>query len=294
MQMQLKATKGKRLGIQPWIYGIAMVTGTTILFPQESQAAVLYNDLYNHFNPDSSLVKDGQNPPDDVASWAYFANQADSFGGVIGFDASSNRLDSFSVIMSNWYGWDPDGGVGIETPSYETNLTLKLYEVDRSGDAPAPGAPITQDTESHEIAGRQLPTDSNASFADRGGTDSLVDWDLDGVRVGKEILFMVQVDALVGAISENPPSNEALQSLNIAAAATGNNPDVTAGVDTDEGVYWRSDANTDGDISRFVAGQVLAQASGSAVDIPEPSAIFGLSAIGLSWLAWRRRFEEHV
>lgn len=292
--MQLKTSNCKRLGIQPWIFGIAVVTGTTILFPQKSQAAVLYNDLYNHFNHDSSLIKDGQNPPDDVASWAYFANQADGFGGVIGFDAPNNRLDSFSVIMSNWYGWDPEGGVGVETPGYETNLTLELYEVDRSGDIPSPGAPITQDTESHEIAGRQLPTDSNASFVDRGGTDSLVDWDLDGVRVGKELLFIVRVDELVGATSENSPSNEALQSLNIAAAVTGTNPDVTAGIDTDEGVYWRSDANTGGDISRFVGGQVLARASGSAVDIPEAPAIFGLSAVGLSWLAWRRRFDEHA
>ena len=225
-----------------------------------ANAAEIYNDFYNHFNPSSSLQKDSQNPPDDVASWAYFANQADAFGGVIGFNGSTNKLDTFSVIMSNWNGWDPDGGVGTATPGYQTDLTLELFEVDRTGATPAPGASIVQDTETHDIAGRQIPDATNTSFVGNG-TDFVVDWNLDGLSVGNELLFMVRVD------------------------------------DTDSGIFWRSDANTGGDISRFTAnaftdgatggGQVFARAT--SVPLPGTLVLFlaGLVGIGVTYGYWR-------
>lgn len=246
------------------------------LAPIEANAEVIYNDLYKHFNSASSLEKNGQAASDDIASWAHFANQAEAFGGVIGFDQPTNKLKYFSVVMSNWNGWDPEGGLGQATPGYTTDLTLELYNVDRSGALTGPGALITEDTENHDIAGRQIPDEDNKTFADGGGTDSLVQWELGGVDVGEEVLFMVRVDGLVGKGFGNPPANEALKSLNIASAVTGTAPDVTAGIDTDPGVYWRSDANTSGQISRFEAGQVLARAQ----SVPVPASI-GLLGIGL-------------
>ncbi|WP_200344637.1 hypothetical protein, partial [Rhodovibrio sodomensis] len=242
----------------------SVCAGTILLFgnSMSANAAELYNDFYDHFNSASNLVKDGQNRPDDIGSWAYAANSADAFGGVIGFDRPA-QIDTFSVIMSNWNGYDPAGSVGTATSGYKTDLTLELYEVDRTGTNPAPGTQLAGDTETHDIAARQLPTAANASFVGNG-TDFVVDWDLGNLLVGDELLFMVRIDELLPG---NTVVNSGVNSLNIAAAATGTPPDVTAGIDTDNGVYWRSDA-TGGDIARFEAGQVLARASGTPIPNP--------------------------
>ena len=253
-----------------------------------ASGAIIYNDFYENFNPASSRVKDGQDPGnDDVASWAYFAQQRNAWGGVVGFDGAAT-LDTFSVIMSNWNGWDPNGGPGTATSGYDTDLTLELYEVDRSGAAPAPGTQIVADTELQSIAGRQLPTATNASFVDGGGTDSVVDWDLGGLSVGSELLFMVQVDDLVGKEFGNPPANNALTSLNIASFVTGGTgPDVTAGSDTDQALYGRGIGDSGSvDINRFAgAGQVMAKAEGKLASVPEPSMLslllVGLGGLGL-------------
>ena len=258
----------------------SVCAGTIFLFgnTMSANAAELYNDFYNHFNSASALEKDGQNPPDDVATWAYAANSADAFGGIIGFDGLA-RIDTFSVIMSNWAGWDPSGGPGTATPGYQTDLTLELYEVDRSGAAPVPGTPLAEETETQDIVARQIPTSTNAGFV-ANGTDFVVDWDLDSLLVGDEVLFMVRIDELLpGNMVVNPEVN----SLNIAAAATGTPPDVTAGIDTDVGVYWRSEG-TGRNIGRFEAGQVLARASGTA--IPNPATLLlvltGLLGLGVA------------
>ena len=241
-------------------------------------AAELYNDFYKHFNSASSLEKDGQNPPDDVGSWAYNANNAEAFGGVIGF-GTRTRISNFSTIMSNWNGWDPDGGVGTTSSDFTTDLTLEIYNVDRSGSAPSAGGLLGSFAETQMIDGREIPSASNASFA-ANGTDSVVTWNLNGLNTPDEILFMVQVDGL--ELPQNSVPIE-LSSLNIAAVATGTSPDVTAGIDTDPGVYWRSVA-TNGNISRFEAGQVFARASGTA--IPNASTVLlmltGLISLGVA------------
>jgi Ca2+-binding RTX toxin-like protein len=216
-------------------------------------SSVLYNDLYNHFNPDSDLEKDGLNPPDDVASWAYAVNSADGFGSVVGFEKAENTLTTATVVMSNWNGWDPDGGAGSATDGYSHDFTIELYEVDRSGETPGPGNLIAKKTETQVVPGRETPDATNASFTGNG-TDFLMDWDLGGIEVGSEVLFMVSFD-----IPEGDENVKALNSLNIAAEDTDvETLDVTAGVNTDEGVFWRSDA-TGGDIDRFEAGEVLSK-----------------------------------
>jgi hypothetical protein len=264
----------------------SVCAGTILLFgnSMSANAAELYNDFYNHFNSASTLEKDGQNPPDDIASWAYAANSADAFGGVIGFDQPA-RIDTFSVIMSNWHGWDPSGNTdGTATSGYQTDLTLELYEVDRSGTNPAPGTQLAGDTETHDIAARQLPTAANASFVGNG-TDFVVDWDLDNLLVGDELLFMVRIDELLPG---NTVVNSGVNSLNIAAALTGTQPDVTAGIDTDNGVYWRSDA-TGRNIGRFEAGQVLARASGTPIPNPATLLLVLTGLLGLGVAKYRTR-----
>lgn len=285
------------LGSKLWIYGIAAAAGAAILLPQETQAAALYSDLYDAFNAESSVSFS------ETASWAYFANQADGFGGVVGFDSEIRALSSASVIMSNWNGWDPRGGPGMATDAYETELTLELYEVDRSRGVAAPGRLIATDTETHEIAGRQIPDSTHENFVGNG-TNFRVDWDLDNLPVNAdEVLFMVRVDNLTDVENFSQPAGDpfeakALQSLNIAAFNTATLPDVTAGTDTDPGIFWRSSAFTAGDISRFTAAdiggtlggaQVMAQFSGQPADVPEPAALAGLGAVGLGLMAQRRR-----
>jgi len=270
---------------------IAGVSTAVALAAPAVGAVEVYNDFYNHFNEDSSLQKDGQNPPDDVASWAYFANQADAWGGLVGFDSPTTRLDRFSVIMSNWNGWDPEGGPGVATDGYTTPLTLELYDVNASVDGPS--ASLGEFTEQQEIAGRQIPTAANAAFVGNG-TDFVVDWDLDGLSVSSQLLFMVRVDELVGASFQDPPANTALRSLNIAASVISEPLDVTAGNDPDDGIYWRSDVNTDGEISRFDAsafddgveggGQVFARATA----VPAPSVLSLLLAGACGLLGLRR------
>ncbi len=256
-----------------------LVLLTLVGFCQIAMGDSIYNDLYNHFNSSSSLVKDGQADSDDIASWAYAANQADGFGGVVGFDGTSATVDKFSVIMSNWNGWDPSGDtLGSATDGYTTQLTLELYDVDRSGGEAAPGNLLAEITEDHYISGREIPDSSNASYADAGGTDSVVDWSLNSLEVGSEVLFMIRMDN----VDDQTASNyQALQSLNLACVVSGTSPDVTAGIDTDNGVYWRSGYYTGGDISRFESGQVMAQVEGSAVPEPATLALLGLGGLSL-------------
>jgi hypothetical protein len=238
-----------------------------------AEVVVLYNDLYNHFNADSDLEKDGQNPPDDVASWAYAANGADGFGSVVGFEEDENELSSGSVVMSNWWGYNEDGdgdGItweegdtddpGVPTSGYTHDFTLELYEVDRTNGSVEAGDLIGEFTQEQDVPGREIPVPANASFAGNG-TDYLMEWDLGGIEVGQEVLFMVSFD-----IPDGDDNEEALNQLNIAADMTGGDPlDVTEGVNTDEGVYWRSDA-TGNAIARFDGGEVLSKFEGKTVD----------------------------
>lgn len=237
--------------------------------------AVLYNDFYAHFNPGNDRVRDGLNPPDDIASWGIATNSADAFGGVVGFDETPDTLTQFSTIMSNWYGYAEDGDgdgttplegdtddPGITTPSYDTSLTLELYEVDWSGGDAAPGALIAADTETHTIAARQLlqSDGSNASFVGTG-TDFVIDWDLDDLSPGvDEILFMVRLDNVGDPTYQNA---DEIGGLNIASTVFGGaDPDVDVGNEPDAGTFWRSDTFTGGNISRFETGQVFARVEG--------------------------------
>jgi Ca2+-binding RTX toxin-like protein len=223
----------------------------------------LYNDLYNHFNPDSDLTKDGQNPPDDdVASWAYAAQSADGYGSVVGFEEDTNVLTSGSVVMSNWYGYDSSGeSDGEATSGYTHDFTLELYEVDRESGTLGAGGQIATFTETQEVPGREIPVSENASFVGNG-TDFLMEWDLGGIEVGQEVLFMVSFD-----IPDGDQNEDALKQLNIAAEDDDNpSLDVTEGVNPDEGVYWRSDERTDGEIARFDSGEVLSKFEGKTDD----------------------------
>ncbi|WP_242480857.1 hypothetical protein, partial [Rhodovibrio sodomensis] len=62
----------------------------------------------------------------------------------------------------------------------------------------------------------------------------------------------------------------------------------TAGIDTDNGVYWRSDA-TGGDIARFEAGQVLARASGTPIPNPATLLLVLTGLLGLGVAKYRTR-----
>jgi hypothetical protein len=212
----------------------------------------VYNDFYRHFNPESSVTF---TDPDEVASWAYAANQADAFGAVVGFEPGTSReMSSASFIMSNWNGWDPSGGDGVATESYRKELTLELYEVDTSGSPPTVGSRIDTFTEEQRIEGRELP-DPDSGYRGGGGTNFEVEFDLGGITLPDEVLFMISFNY--------PESGDAPErSLNLAATDTGTERDPTAGRLVDpSGVYWRSPANTGGEIQRFEGGAPFAKFS---------------------------------
>ena len=203
----------------------------------------VYNDFYGNFNSASSLQFGT-----DTATWAYAANGADGFGSIVGFDNPANQpLSSASVIMSNWNGWDPNGGPGTATASYQHDFTIELYDVDRTGSAPDAGSLIASVTETQTVAGRQLPGDTPVSGS---GTDFVMDWDLSGLNITtSELLFMVSFDRVDDSATAFDEL-EALNSLNIAAADIDKSLDVTTGTDTDDSIFWRS-TSTNGDIASF-------------------------------------------
>lgn len=272
---------------------IAVFIAGMVAAPTVDAADIVYNDFYKHFNGDSSLVKDGRDgeldangtddpdaEPDDTASWAYAANDADGFGGIARFDAPENHLVDLatgSVIMSNWHGHDTSRVTdGVATQGYSHPFTLELYEVDRSGAAPAVGALIDAVTEMHTVPGRQIPGDDNFSFVGLG-TDFVMDFDLTGITVPEEVLFMLSFDT---------STREELGQLNIAALAgnSTNDAEATVGIAPADDVFWRSSA-TGGDIERFEGGPVFSRFTGTV--IPEPASVTLLALGGLALL--RRR-----
>jgi hypothetical protein len=111
--------------------------------------------------------------------------------------------------MSNYYGWDVESnatsggpGPGQSTPGYSHDFTLELYEVDRSGQYPEAVTdqngdpdPFAEITETQDVPGREVPDGSNEGYADIGGTNFLMEWDLGGVTVDSdELLFMISFD----------------------------------------------------------------------------------------------------
>jgi hypothetical protein len=260
----------------------AVALSTAALSSAPAQGAELYNSFYNHFNSDST-TQFGTG----TSTWPYSALNANGWGGVIGFERPRNSLDQFSVIMSNWNGWTTN----TATPDYQTDITLELYNVDRSGPGlPTPGGLIGEFSETHDIAGRQEPTSSNDTFVGNG-TDFVIDWDLSGLTVGDELLFMVNPDAYGTDFQPdtNDPNATALSSLNIAADNTDpGDPDVTAGIDMENAGYWRS-SSTGGTISGFDGGEPFARVSGIAVPVPPSLALLAgsLGMIGVG--AWYRR-----
>jgi predicted ribosomally synthesized peptide with SipW-like signal peptide len=221
----------------------------------DTPGTVVYNDFYNHFNGVSPVEFSGQEADGPTATWAYYVNNASGWGGIVGLGsdgASGFELTSGAVIMSNWNGWDPSGGQGTETSGYSHPFTLELYEVDRSGSSPAPGKQITTVTEEQDVPPREIPDGSNDDYADFGGTNFLMKWDLDGVTVSSdELLFMISFEI-------DGPNQSALQSMNIAAYDVEKPPVITAGYSANDDVWWRANA-TGGNISSFngsVAGGV--------------------------------------
>ena len=266
---------------------ITTAAAITVTAGTAAASVEVYNDFYNNFNNDSSL-----NFGTDTATWAYTngVNDATGFGSIVGFDNPGNQpLLSASVIMSNWNGWDPNGGQGTATASYTHDFTLELYEVDRSGANPAPGSSIASITETQTVAGRELPGNTPVSS---NGTDFVMDWDLSGLGIAaSELLFVVSFD-----IADDPTTSfdelTALDNLNIAATDLDKASDVTAGVDTDNNVWWRSPSNTSGQIASF-NGDVVGGVNGggqvfsrfTAVPTPGTAAILGLGGL----VAARRR-----
>ncbi|SHH61571.1 SipW-dependent-type signal peptide-containing protein [Halobaculum gomorrense] len=209
----------------------------------DAPATVVYNDFYNHFNGVSPVEFIGQEADGPTATWAYAANNATGFGGIVGLGsdgAPGFELTSGAVIMSNWYGWDPSGGVGNATSGYTHPFTLELYEVD-SG--PAPGQLIAEVTEDQDVPGRELPDGSNEDYS-MNGTNFLMEWDLGGVTVNSDkVLFIVSFE-ITGS------NQTALQSMNIASYDVEKTSEITAGYSANDDIWWRADA-TSGNISSF-------------------------------------------
>jgi predicted ribosomally synthesized peptide with SipW-like signal peptide len=208
---------------------------------------VVYNDFYNHFNGVSPVDFIGQEADGPTATWAYAAQNASGWGGIAGLGsagASGFELTSGAVIMSNWNGWDPSGGPGTETAGYTHPFTLELYEVDRSGSSPAPGPLLAEVTEDQDVPPREKPDGGNEDYADFGGTNFLMEWDLGGVTVNSdEVLFIVSFEI-------SGSNQSALQSMNIASYDVEKAPVITAGYSANDDVWWRSDS-TGGNISSF-------------------------------------------
>lgn len=246
-----------------------------------TRAAIVFNVFYDHFNPSSSLEKDGLDEAnDDIASWAYDSNGADAFGGIATFSTDTNDtfdLASGGVLMSNWAG----SGTNTATASYQHDFTLELYSIDRSGTDPVPDSLLGSFTETQEVAGRQIPTTSNQSFAGNG-TDFIMDFDLNGLSVPNEVIYMLSFVIPVG-----DPNETDLESLNIAAVATGTAPDATSGIvqsgDEDQ-VYWRS-TSTGGNIEGFSAGPTMSRFA----IVPEPSSFALLTGLALLFPTVLRR-----
>lgn len=214
----------------------------------DAPATVVYNDFYNHFNGVSPVEFIGQEADGPTATWAYAAQSASGWGGIVGLGsdgASGFELTSGAVIMSNWYGWDPSGGVGDSTPGYTHPFTLELYEVD-SG--PAPGQLIAEVTEDQDVPGRELPDGSNEDYS-ANGTNFLMEWDLGGVTVNSDkVLFIVSFDIPEETVDQF--KNNALSSMNIASYDVEKTSEITAGYSANDDIWWRS-SFTGGNISSF-------------------------------------------
>ena len=242
-------------------------------YPSDNQGDnILYNDFYRYFNPFNESVKSDDGNVDKIASWAYAANSADAFGGIATFENPDNEsvfiIEQASFIMSNW---DDD-----ITNIFVYPFTLELYEVDRSGQNPAPGQLIATIDKSVIIPLKEDFTSvasPNAGYTDSVSSDYIIEFDLNGLTVNTdEVLFMVGFE--ITSQNDGPDANnldDRLDQMNIAAYKTDNssNPQIVAtptfGTKTGNDVFWRSDSNTNGQISFFSAGTVISKFTG---DVP--------------------------
>ena len=238
----------------------------TYTYPSPNRSDnMIYNDLYKYFNPFNSAVKydtPGANVnDDDIASWAYAANDATGFGGIATFDNPTNAswftLTQASVVMSNW---------DTNTSAFQHPFTLEIYEVDRSGANPAPGNLLAEITQEQTVPPRENFTsvDSpNAGYTDSASSDFLITFDMCGVSVNAdEVLFMVSFDY------NGTPNDSFLDAMNIASYSTGTPATPTTGTKTGNDVFWRSPSNTSGQISQFNAGTVVSRFQGVAGQAP--------------------------
>ncbi len=90
--------------------------------------------------------------PPNRPSLGYQATQTAEFGDHVIFAGTKRNLNSVTVMMSNWalhstYPTLPAAG-------YEHPITLNLYQVDKSGAVPQPGALITSLTQNFLIPWR--------------------------------------------------------------------------------------------------------------------------------------------
>lgn len=105
--------------------------------------------------------------PGNVPSLGYQATQTAEFGDLIQFGAAGRKLQSVTLVMSDWAlasDWPSFPGSG--GPTWSHPLTLNLYNVDNTGPNPAPGTLIATRTQTATIPWRP-PADPTCP----GGTD---------------------------------------------------------------------------------------------------------------------------
>lgn len=199
------------------------------------------------------------NHPDDVTSYSFGANNANALGSIVGFENNNNILTQCSVVMSNWWGWDPSRQTrGIATPGYTHPFSVELYEVDRSSNDALPGDHIITVTENKKVTGRRVPTEDDGSNLDGVGTAFLMTWNLPNVKVGNEVLFLISFDVPNGVDNQ-----DALNSLNIVAALPNLPSDVTVGVNTDDANFLRFRGDDQFDIVRSeITSETMARFKG--------------------------------
>jgi len=174
--------------------------------------------------------------PPSIPSIAYAARSTAENGDLVAFAGTKRYAQAATVAMADWSmhsDWP-----GYPAGAWQHPITLNLYEVDRSGATPAPGALLASVTQTFDIPWRPEPdptcTGSTRPWRDSGGVcrSSIaltVDFDLTGqdLTLPDEVIYGVAFNtAANGAVPIGTPGPYDSLNLGVTSAAPAVGADV--------------------------------------------------------------------